>query len=315
MARDTLPQALDSLVAQTKKMFIVTIVQDCDGQDYSDIVEEYKRRGLHIRHVSTPENLGPGGARQYGMDIEKMCDYVMFLDADDMLCPRAIEVLYREAKLKNADLISSSFMAEQMHEPGVCMDVESTPATWTHGKIYKLEYLRKNNIRFLKELRLNEDSYFNLVAVNCTKNKFKIKETTYIWRDNINSLTRNQEDEGFFKKSWEQYIFSQTQGLLDIERIYNTMPPALIAMTLNNMYMQMMEAIFYKYSLDNAKKISLRLKDCKALQQALETKEFWQTINNVVKGSILKKNSLIFFKMRFCDWLNEFILDKEKLDI
>ena len=45
-ARETLPKALDSLVAQTKDMFLVTIVQDGDGEDYSDIVTEYKRRGL-----------------------------------------------------------------------------------------------------------------------------------------------------------------------------------------------------------------------------------------------------------------------------
>ena len=45
-ARDTLPKALDSLVAQTKTMFIVTIVQDCDGEDYSDIIKEYFD-GLH----------------------------------------------------------------------------------------------------------------------------------------------------------------------------------------------------------------------------------------------------------------------------
>ena len=48
-ARDTLPKALDSLVAQTKKTFVVTIVQDGDGEDYSDIISEYRKRGLGIR--------------------------------------------------------------------------------------------------------------------------------------------------------------------------------------------------------------------------------------------------------------------------
>ena len=39
-ARDTLPAALDSLVAQTKKLFIITIVQDADDEDYTDIIQE-----------------------------------------------------------------------------------------------------------------------------------------------------------------------------------------------------------------------------------------------------------------------------------
>ena len=40
-ARSTLPYCLNSLVAQTKNMFLVTLVQDGDGEDYSDIIEEY----------------------------------------------------------------------------------------------------------------------------------------------------------------------------------------------------------------------------------------------------------------------------------
>ena len=95
-ARETLPKALDSLVAQTKKMFLVTIVQDCDGEDYGDIIEEYKRRGLVIRWVPLTENVGPGGARQAGMDSDLMSEYFMFLDSDDMYTPRAIEILSRD---------------------------------------------------------------------------------------------------------------------------------------------------------------------------------------------------------------------------
>lgn len=310
-ARETLPQALDSLVAQTKKMFLITIVQDCDDEDYTDIIKEYNRRGLQIRLIQTPHNGGPGYARQYGMDHTQMCDYCMFLDVDDMLYPRAVEVLYHEAKLKNADIISSSFMAEQNHSPALFMDVENTPVTWTHGKIYKLDYLRKNNIRFLDELRLNEDSYFNLVAINSTQNKFKIRETTYLWRDNPNSLTRDKSDGTFFMRSWEQYVYSQVMGLLNIERITGSVPPALMAATLNNMYNHIMEAIYYKLPLDNVKKLCLQLKDSAALRTNINVKEFWQTVHSVVKGSILKNNNLIFCKMRFCDWLNEFVLDTE----
>ena len=55
-ARDTLPAALDSLVAQTKKMFIVTIVQDADNEDYTDIINEYRHRGLQIKLLQKKRN-------------------------------------------------------------------------------------------------------------------------------------------------------------------------------------------------------------------------------------------------------------------
>jgi len=309
-ARETLPRALDSLVAQTKKMFIVTIVQDCDGEDYKKLIEEYRRRGLKIRHLITPENLGPGGARQYGIDSDDMCDYFMFLDADDMLYPRAIDALYHEAKLHNADVISSSFMAEDEHTT-INFPVEDTPVTWTHGKIYRAKYLKDNNIRFLKNLRLNEDSYFNLVAINCTKNKFKLREYTYLWRENKNSLTRKEDRVSFLEKSWSQYVYSQVQGLLDILKLKGDLTPSLIAATLNNIYSQMMEAIYYKIPIESVKPVCSQLGENKVILDLIDTEEFWRTIYNVVKPSLLTNNTLIFFKMRFCDWLNEYILGED----
>lgn len=310
-ARDTLPQALDSLVTQTKKFFITTIVQDCDGEDYTDIVEEYRKRGLQLHLIQTPENGGPGNARQFGMDHDHMCDYFMFLDADDMYFPRAIEILYREAKLKDADIICSNFIAERAHEPGLYMDASNIPVTWTHGKIYKADFLRKNNIRFLPNLRLNEDSYFNLVAVNSTKKRFNVPETTYLWRDNMNSLTR-QKEVAFFNRGWMQYVYSQVQGLKDIVRINGEISPPLVAATLNNIYMHIMEAIYMNYSTDEAKQLCLTLNTEPIIMKIIEGADFWKTLHQILKATILKDNNLIFCKMRFCDWLNEFVLDKEQ---
>lgn len=310
-ARDCLPKALDSLVSQTRELFIVTVVQDCDGEDYTDILDEYRRRGLQIKLIKNKENVGPGVSRQNGMDNDLMCDYFMFLDADDMMMPRAIELLYREAKMRNADMISSDFITEKKGEPGYHMDVDQTPVTWMHGKIYKAEYLRKNNIRFLPELRYNEDSYFNLVAANCTSNKYKIKECTYIWRDNPNSITRNKEDAGFFKKSWQQYVTSQVKGLLKIDEILGEIDSALAAATINNIYEHVMQAVYYRIPIDEVKDIAAPLKDNASFMKTLEDKKFWETVHSVTKATHYEENLIIFFKMRFIDWLNDYILQKE----
>ena len=108
-ARDTLPDTLNSLMAQTRHNFITTIVNDCDGIDYSDIIEKY-RKFLSIKYIVREENGGPGLACQTGLDENykstPMCDYVMFVDADDMLMPRAVDLLYTEAKKNFVDLVS-----------------------------------------------------------------------------------------------------------------------------------------------------------------------------------------------------------------
>lgn len=308
-ARETLPKALDSLVAQTKRLFIVTIVQDADGEDYSDIIEEYKRRGLSIRLISLKENVGPGGARQVGMDADYMCEYFMFLDADDMMTPRAVELLSREITLHNADIASSDFIAERTAEPGVLMDVMEVPVTWCHGRIYRAKYLRDNNIRFLDGLRVNEDAYFNLIAHNCTKNKIKIKEVTYIWRDNKNSLTRANGGEKFFLRTWKTYITSQVEALLKIIEINGKIPPDLLGATLLYVYHYWMIAKHYNVVDEDIKAELLKLKNNPVIIDSMLEEVFWNHIAENLKGCTLWEANLIFYQDRFCDWLKEYIAD------
>lgn len=306
-ARETLPKALDSLVAQTKKMFITTIVQDADGEDYSDIIEEYRRRGLQIRLLKLEENRGPGGARQAGMDADRMCDYFMFLDSDDMYMPRAVELLYREAKLHDADIAASDFVAEREGTPGTLMDVMEVPVTWCHGRIYKAKFLRDNNIRFLDGLRINEDAYFNLIAHNCTTNKIKIKEITYIWRDNKNSLTRTNGKDEFFKRTWKTYITSQVEALLRIIELKGEVPPDLLGATLLYVYHYWMIAKHYKVVDDEIEKELLKLKDNPVLINSMLEELFWKHIVDNLKGCTLWEDAVIFYQERFCDWLKKYI--------
>ena len=149
--KDTLPKTLDSLIAQTERKFFVTVVQDCDGEDYSDIIKNYSAR-LHINLLCMDSNSGPGMARAKGLEASEMFDYVMFLDADDMLMPNAVSTLYKEAKRNNADVVSSAFIWEQTYASNKTLSKEENTTTWVHGKIYRTEYLRSKGINFIQEL-------------------------------------------------------------------------------------------------------------------------------------------------------------------
>lgn len=293
-------------------MFIVTISQDGDGEDYSDIIQEYRRRGLKIIHINSKENGGPGIARQRGIDANRMCDYIMFLDADDMYMPRAIETMYREAKINNADIVSSDFIAEQNHSTGAYLDSMTTSVTWCHNKIYRAAYLKKIGIRFPSNLRLNEDAYFNLVAVNCTENKKYIHECTYLWRDNTNSLTRYNGLDNFFNRSWEIYILCQVMGINKIIEILGTIKVSTFAQTLCNLYYFCMRALYKKFSLDYAKSILRTLGKNEVVKNLIDSEEFWKVVNEKLRASEITENVMIFYKMRFCDWLDEFILGEDE---
>ena len=306
-ARDTLPDLLSALCAQTYKMFMVTISQDGDGEDYSDIIDDFKKRGLHINLIKSEKNYGPGHARQMGIDNAGRCDYIMFCDADDLVTPRIVEVLYKEAKRNMVDILTSDFIAETEHSSQY-MQVQRTPVTWCHGKIYRLDYLRKNNIRFLDELRLNEDSYFNLVAVNSTTKKKSVGEYTYIWRHNENSLTRCKDEETFFARSWNQYIFGQVKAIEKIIDITGDINTNVLAATLINVYYHCMTARFLGGNYDIVRDLLDELRDVDEVQKKFEKKEFWEYIHNNLKACGYNDGNLFFYKERFIDWFVENVL-------
>lgn len=307
-AKETLPKTLDSVVAQTKKMFLVTLVQDCDGEDYSDIVEEYQRRGLHLSLIQRETNGGPGAARQTGLDANKMCDYVMFLDADDMLHPQAIEILQREIQLNCADVIMSDMAAEMPHAPNYYLPAKTTPVQWCGGKIYRAQYLREKNIHFRDDLRLNEDAYFNLVAYNATEKHYKIAQETYIWRYNDSSLTRTEGTEEFFKKSWFQYLQSQVYGLQKLYEL-SAVKDSLLGATILNIYSHEMKAVHIGAALtkeyESLSSLYEILANIEPLTLQLDNQQFWQYVYTNLKEWDMDNDEIYFFKERFINWMNK----------
>lgn len=316
-AKETLPAALDSLVAQTKKLFFVTLVQDCDGEDYSEMIENYRKRGLKIKLLSTPYNMGPGGARQVGIDNSKMFEHLMFMDADDMLMPYAVDILTREAKLHDYDIIGSNILQETQDGLFNVMDQQTTSVTWLHGKIYKKAFLDKYNIRFFDWLRLNEDAYFNLVCWNVTNNTARIPLETYIWRYNTNSLTRQGgTNTAFFHKAWVLYIKAQVEGLLALDAINSECTtPELVAATLLNIYGYMMRAIHYNEpDYNEASEYVKKIFHLPLIEKFYMTENFWMYIIHNLQTIGLVEDGIYFYRDRFNDWFNYYFKGEGKIE-
>jgi hypothetical protein len=165
-------------------------------------------------------------------------------------------------------------------------------------------------------LRLNEDSYFNLVAVNSTKNKFKVHEVTYIWHRNDNSLTRAEGGDGFFIKSWENYVRSQVYGLMDLGHNVKVLEPGLVAATLINVYTHHMKALsnlfFSKCKKEDFLLAENELKllgKNKCVIDAINNEEFWNYLCRHLMACEKVGHNVIFYKMRFVDWLKEYITE------
>ncbi len=274
------------------------------------MVEEYIRRGLKIRIINSEENGGPGIARQRVLDTTQ-CDYIMYLDADDMLMPRAVEVLYTQAKAGNYDIIRSSFIREDGKGQDVILTQNISTVTWFHGKIYKVAFLKGKNIRFLEGLYADEDAYFNLIAWNSAENRGEMNEVTYIWRHNPNSITRNKDDTTYFLSTYMYYIRSQVEGLKGLYRVNGTYAGSLVTQTLLNIYYYYMRACFYKADQTAMNECISSLRSEPWIKEYLKDGNNWKELVTTVKGgAIYEETNIVFYSETVNNWIMRLIADE-----
>ena len=188
----TLPKTLASIAAQTKvEKCIVTIVDDCSTEDLKPIIKLFRENfHLKINYIKLNQNLKyPGLVRQVGLNNSN-APYILFVDSDDFLDPRAVELANTEMRQSNSDVIISHFFREDKNRQWQLMD--ETQTTWLHGNFYKREFLEKNKIEF--SAGYNEDGAFNTQCYLLAERTSKLSTPVYYWSFNENSLTRSEED-------------------------------------------------------------------------------------------------------------------------
>lgn len=298
--KNIIKDCLNSLCAQTKREFFVTIIQDFDGEDYSDIIKEYEKK-LHIIFLKNETNIGPGMSRQRGIDISDRFDYLMFLDSDDMLNPRAIELLYTYSKSKFADVTTSKIIVEKKYTRGSLLQGNKAN-TWLHGKIYRTKYLKDNNISFFPEIRYNEDVSFNLLALNLSKKIYYLDEETYIWRDNNNSLTR-KDTLNFVKQATWQYLYGYSKALLLLleknKLNLNKIPTYLMSLYTQSQVLIEVDGISKNENIYISKFLNNKI-----IIEALSDKKILNCIVNNNKIGYTINNEPIIFHESFDNWIN-----------
>ena len=235
----------------------------------------------------------------------------MFADADDLLMPRAVEVLYHGIVNSGYDILRSSFIRERQNEPDVILDANANVVTWRHGKIYRVQYLKNINLRYLPDLRTDEDAYFNIIAWNCTKSRGLLNEITYIWKDNPNSITRQYDDATYFKKTYHNYIYGQVEAMKKIFELNNEIANILVTRTLINIYYFYMRARFYKCDEDIMDNTLMTLQKEKWMQVWFDTADNWvDAINELKVGAKLDKKYIIFYEESFYAWCKRILKEE-----
>lgn len=199
IAEKLLRMCIQSIICQTEKDIEVFLVDDGSTNNCLSVCSSY----AHLPNVTVlhQENAGVSAARNAGMDCATG-EWVMFVDPDDYLEPNAIEVLLRNAG-NDDDVIAcccykldadgtksrcnfyagdrnfNSYESKKELFANLLYKLTLIGAPW--GKLFRMEFLKKQSIRFFLELKRSQDIIFNLYASNFAKNYKYINEPLYVY--------------------------------------------------------------------------------------------------------------------------------------
>jgi glycosyltransferase involved in cell wall biosynthesis len=106
--QEYLPDALESVFEQTYPAQELIVIDDGSTDRSLEIAERYKY--LHPIKVVSQRNKGLSSARNTGiMNSHQECDYILPLDADDILMPNCLEKMAEAIEKTDADIIAPSF--------------------------------------------------------------------------------------------------------------------------------------------------------------------------------------------------------------
>lgn len=199
-AQNTIEECLSSINIQSMRDDInVIISNDNPGvDDYSYLKKLFPK--LHITLTETDKNGGPGIARNKAIEVAKD-DYIMFMDADDILySPYAVEQLYRGVIAAPNIVQSQGIFLQTSKINGVTnlIPQQNPNHPWSFGRLTNLNFLKSNKIDF-GLLPNMEDGRFqwciNLVIEGTQLKRNLLKDVVYVWKEGSeHSITRSGTD-------------------------------------------------------------------------------------------------------------------------
>lgn len=179
-----------------------------DGMDNKLPTEELNLYPFCIKQFNI-EHKGVSAARNEGIK-QATGEYIMFCDCDDMFCSMFSLQIYDKA-IKEApyDIIRGSFIEDQFIEEDWKLIRHDNDITFVHGKLYRTEFIRENDLRFDESLTIHEEAVFVTLANIITRNIRETQVATYLWKYREDSIVR---------KDPEMFIFKTYSNLMAVRR-------------------------------------------------------------------------------------------------
>lgn len=207
-----LRECLDSVINQTYRNLEIILVDDGSPDKCPAICDEYALKDCRI-NVVHKENGGLSEARNKGLDLISG-DYVVFVDSDDVVDSRYVEILFESLKKSCADvsvcqrirfttdfpinqnvtfdedfkILSGKESVEKLYL-GLIGNNDSSVDVYVWGKLYKKELFE--NLRFPKGKIHEDDAVVPLLLYKANKVCI-LPDTLYFYRMTKNSIMRKK---------------------------------------------------------------------------------------------------------------------------
>lgn len=211
-AADTITRCVESLENNTYKNLQIILVEDCSGDQTIDVCKKLANSYDNVLCIENDKNHGVSYTRNRGLDHVDGT-YLMFVDSDDYVVEDYVETMvaavsdtydqksipvcgyinHDEKKNGRTDIFLPSDEQENLKKSIQVMPelYEKRMLQIIWNKIFRVDVIKKNHIRFKEELFIGEDFRFLLEYMKAEKISgflFVNKPLCHYMRDNENSL-------------------------------------------------------------------------------------------------------------------------------
>ena len=200
-----LTDCIESILAQSFSDYEIILVEDGSPDNCGKICDDYAGKYDRIS-VIHQENQGQAAARNHAMDLAKG-EWICFVDSDDLIHPRMLELLYTAAMetgapiaqcdmLETVDLPADFYRDREVRFQKLSMDEETLVALHDGEKypawVACAKLIRRDLIEAypFREGRVYEDNEAVCRWVCNGKSLAKTEEKLYFYRGNPDSTTK-----------------------------------------------------------------------------------------------------------------------------
>lgn len=232
-AEKYLEQCLNSIKNQTYKNFEVIMVDDGSKDESETICKRFSEDDSRFRYF-TKSNGGVSSARNLGLDNVKG-DFITFIDSDDWIAEKHLELLINSIKKTNSDIVVSCYKEfdnidtyytivytkqeknllnfEKMNRDDfltIFPKLMSINVCFNNAvaKLFRKELV--NNLRFDTSIKYGEDLDFYFSLYLNVESVSYVDELTYVYRIHGDSTTSNfnqeyaEQELSIFKKMFKK---------------------------------------------------------------------------------------------------------------